>query len=422
MSAELRDALVLGLTGSFGSGCSTLAEALRVNHGFEVFSLSTLLKREFEERLRTTGEEGREPTRAELQDLGNELRQSKGRDFLARSTIQEAEQQRNADRLAFDSIKNLAEVKFLRDSFPNFFLVQVQCSSDKRWNRVEARYRRQGLGREDIEKDDIRDQVEFDLPYGQQVQLCADEADIVIANEKHCHSRPEAVRTIEERADQYVGLVTKDSLRYPAVDEVMMSVAYMQATLSRCIKRQVGAVIVDDRDTIVSAAFNDNPPPIQPCQLRLRCEKDSKMLGKLEALEGSPCPRCGQKLAAMAAPYVCSECEVSLKEILFPDRGMQWCTAIHAEDGAIRHVGGRNLQGCTLYTTTFPCFNCAKAITYAGIQRIVYVEPYPDGDGAALLETAKKEVLLFEGVKARAFHRLFAPIQAEMERRYGMGI
>jgi len=50
------------------------------------------------------------------------------------------------------------------------------------------------------------------------------------------------------------------------------------------------------------------------------------------------------------------------------------------------------------------------------------VEPYPDGDGAALLQTAGKEVLLFEGVKARAFHRPSAPIQAEKEKRYGMGI
>ena len=31
----------------------------------------------------------------------------------------------------------------------------------------------------------------------------------------------------------------------------------------------------------------------------------------------------------------------------------------------------------TLYTTTFPCHNCAKHIIAAGIARVVYVEPYP---------------------------------------------
>lgn len=416
-----KSALIIGLTGSFGSGCSTLAEALKANHDFEVFSLSTLLKKEFSDRQPSSGQEEKEPTRRELQDLGNELRKSKGSDFLAARTIEDAEHA-TGKRLVFDSIKNLAEVKLFRESIPNFFLVAVQCSSEKRWNRVEARYRNQGLSREEIERDDRRDQVEFDLPYGQQVQLCVDEADIVITNETPCYSRPEMIRTIEERVEQYIGLVTRDRLRYPSLDEAMMSMAYMQATLSRCVKRQVGAVIMNGRDNMVSAAFNENPAPIEPCQPRKRCEKDSKMRGKLEALEGSECPRCGQKLGEMVPPYVCGACQVNLKELLFPDRGMQWCTAMHAEDGAIRGAGGRDLRGCTLYTTTFPCFNCAKAITHAGIQRIVYIEPYPDGDGAAFLETAKKEVLLFEGVKARAYHRLFSPIQAEMEKRYGMDV
>jgi hypothetical protein len=33
--------------------------------------------------------------------------------------------------------------------------------------------------------------------------------------------------------------------------------------------------------------------------------------------------------------------------------------------------------GATLYCTTFPCHNCAKHIVAAGIERVVYVEPYP---------------------------------------------
>lgn len=33
--------------------------------------------------------------------------------------------------------------------------------------------------------------------------------------------------------------------------------------------------------------------------------------------------------------------------------------------------------GSTLYCTTFPCHNCAKHIIASGINRVVYVEPYP---------------------------------------------
>ncbi len=419
------DALVIGLTGSFGSGCSTLGEALRSrkpNDGFAVISLSTALKNEWKRSIGSTAQAEREPTRRELQDFGNELRASQGRDVLARAAVDLANRENSGNRVVFDSIRNLGEVDFFRQSFPRFFLVAVQCSSDQRWKRVERHYKARGLGDEEFRMDDIRDQIESDLPHGQQVQLCVDDADIVISNQQFCHSRQEAIRVIRSRAEPYLGLITKERLRYPSVDEIMMSVAYIHATQSRCIKRQVGAVIVDDDDNIVSVAYNENPPPIDPCQPREVCEKDSKMLGKLESLEGTDCPRCGKKVDSISAPYICAGCRISFKEVLFPDRGMQWCPAIHAEDAAIRQAPRKDLRDCTLYTTTFPCFNCAKAITYAGIKRVVYVEPYPDGDGADLLEKAGRDVLLFEGVKARAFHRLFAPIQTEMEKQYGMQV
>lgn len=314
-------AIVIGMTGSFGSGCSTLAEALRVNHSFLVFSLSSVLKDEWKQRLRAAGQPDKEPSRRELQDLGNELRASEGRDVLARRAVELANRDASGNGLVFDSIRNLGEVDFFRQSFPDFFLIAVQCSSEKRWKRVERRYRGQDLGYEEFQRDDIRDQIESDLPHGQQVQLCVDHADIVISNQAECHSKQEAIRTIQSRAEPYLGLITKERVRYPSVDEAMMSVAYIQATRSQCIKRQVGAVIVDDHDNIVSVAFNENPPPIEPCQPRGVCEKDSKMLGRLEALEGSDCPRCGDKLATIEPPYKCTSCGVSLKEALFPDRG-----------------------------------------------------------------------------------------------------
>lgn len=37
---------------------------------------------------------------------------------------------------------------------------------------------------------------------------------------------------------------------------------------------------------------------------------------------------------------------------------------------------GVAVQGATLYTTTFPCHNCARHIVGAGIDRVVFIEPY----------------------------------------------
>jgi deoxycytidylate deaminase len=202
----------------------------------------------------------------------------------------------------------------------------------------------------------------------------------------------------------------------------MMGMAYVEATRSRCLKRQVGAVIVDADDEVVSMGLNENPPGKASCYSRKNCEKDSRMRGELDSKIGSPCPTCSSPLVLQQPAYVCANCGHSIKEMLFPDRGMRWCTAMHAEDTAIRLAGSRKLGDCTLYSTTFPCLNCAKAVAYSGIRKITYVEPYPDADSAAFLKEVGINVELFEGVKARAFHRLFWPTRAEMEARYNMGV
>ena len=44
----------------------------------------------------------------------------------------------------------------------------------------------------------------------------------------------------------------------------------------------------------------------------------------------------------------------------------------HAEYKAI--VGGPKVEGCTLYTTLYPCNVCAKVIIQAGITKVVYCE------------------------------------------------
>ena len=52
---------------------------------------------------------------------------------------------------------------------------------------------------------------------------------------------------------------------------------------------------------------------------------------------------------------------------------------VHAEMAAIVDAAARgvSVRGATLYTTTYPCHNCARHIIAAGIGRVVYVEPYP---------------------------------------------
>jgi hypothetical protein len=76
-----------------------------------------------------------------------------------------------------------------------------------------------------------------------------------------------------------------------------------------------------------------------------------------------------------------------------------------------------NVTGATLFTTTFPCHNCAKHIVSAGITRVVYIEPYPKSMAGALFGdtisidqpvTGRVGFSPFVGVGPRRYFDLFS--------------
>jgi deoxycytidylate deaminase len=93
---------------------------------------------------------------------------------------------------------------------------------------------------------------------------------------------------------------------------------------------------------------------------------------------------------------------------------MTWCTAVHAEVAAILAAGHR-ARGTTLYTTTFPCFQCAEKLAQAGIAAIVFTEPYPDTQAADRLDLAKIKTARFEGVRSSRFHEIFSAVRPYYE-------
>jgi len=80
------DRLVIGLTGSFGSGCSTLKESLS-KLGFTPFSLSHYVKLAWTKK---TGKPIEQALRPELQDVGNKLRERNRDHHLAELATKEA--------------------------------------------------------------------------------------------------------------------------------------------------------------------------------------------------------------------------------------------------------------------------------------------------------------------------------------------
>ena len=124
MSSLQSSKIVLGLTGPFGSGCSTLADVLKEKHSYTSYSLSDFVKAEW--LAKNQGKNIKDATREELQAIGNSIRREKGLHALAELAFKLAEKENKlGERLVFDSIRNIAEIEFLRKKFHNFCLIAL---------------------------------------------------------------------------------------------------------------------------------------------------------------------------------------------------------------------------------------------------------------------------------------------------------
>jgi dCMP deaminase len=126
----------------------------------------------------------------------------------------------------------------------------------------------------------------------------------------------------------------------PSWDEYFMEIAHLVKRRATCLRRQVGAVLVKDKN-ILATGYNGTPSGIEHCLDR----------GCLREQMGIPS---GER-----------------HEI---------CRGLHAEQNAIIQAAkhGTNIDGATLYCTHQPCGICAKMIINAGVKHIIFDDGYPD--------------------------------------------
>lgn len=379
---------IIGLTGSFGSGCSHIAQQYLVPKGFEYISLSQTLKELFREEFK------REPTnRRELQMYGNHIRNDIGKSHLA-----EIAAKRITDTpdhcWVVDSIKNPFEVDYFRDYYPNFYLWGVFAEYNIRWERVKLKYdENQRNFREDDEIDGSDD-----VEYGQRVRDCFSISDIIITNNIDHIKGSETQLQYEEFIDSFIKLVTKQSQRGPWPEEALMAMAYANSQRSSCSKRRVGAIIVDNNGFVFSSGYNEVPIGERPCHnLYTKCYRDmirESISNDIDQL----------------IPDFDLKKNVK-KTVLKQVKMLERCRSLHAEEQAILNVarlGTSNaLKGATLYTTTYPCNLCANKIAQVGINKVVYLEPYPMKEAKVLLQSRSIEQKPFEGVNFKGYFKLF---------------
>jgi deoxycytidylate deaminase len=238
-----------------------------------------------------------------------------------------------------------------------------------------------------------------------------------------------------------------------------MTHAYCESLKSSCLKRKVGAIISTNESEIIASGYNLAPRAKEKGAERDfsrgpwheqesckedwgMCYRDKEKINLLKKIERCPhcgrelikainCPKCSRTIEINDLYPKCPQCHLDLdidnyfickdcgKKIVkeFIGKLMEKCRALHAEEIAIIQLSklgsGIPLKDikATLYTTTYPCFQCANKIVQSIIKKVVYVEPYPQKESEELFTKFEKEGKInlekFEGVKARALFRIF---------------
>ncbi len=144
----------------------------------------------------------------------------------------------------------------------------------------------------------------------------------------------------------------------PSWDEYFLSIARLVSTRSTCLRRQVGAVVVKNKQ-ILATGYNGAPTGI------IHCDKVGCLREKLGVPSGER---------------------------------HELCRALHAEQNAFLQAArhGSSLEGAVLYVTTQPCSICAKMIINVGIKKIVIQGSYPDDFALKFIEEAGIEMAVVE--------------------------
>eukprot|EP00933_Yihiella_yeosuensis_P081377 TRINITY_DN94984_c0_g1_i1.p1 TRINITY_DN94984_c0_g1~~TRINITY_DN94984_c0_g1_i1.p1 ORF type:complete len:280 (-),score=70.46 TRINITY_DN94984_c0_g1_i1:213-1052(-) len=142
-------------------------------------------------------------------------------------------------------------------------------------------------------------------------------------------------------------------------DEYFMSVAFLTALRSKDPSTQVGAVIVNKLNRIIGVGYNGFP---SGC-----------------ADEALPWAKSSQNSLETKYPYV-----------------------VHAELNAVMNKNAESCHGCRLYSTLFPCNECAKVIIQAGIKTVIYASDKHHGK-----DSSKASRKLFELAGVQMLH--YAP-------------
>lgn len=136
-----------------------------------------------------------------------------------------------------------------------------------------------------------------------------------------------------------------------------LNIAEAVAARADCTRRQVGAVIVDAHNRIVSTGYNGSPPGGPSC-LAGECPRGIHYPVSSGSMDGGEhCGRCKLDWPCPSAVAPGSSY----------DTGVGSCIAVHAEANAIIYGDPSRMRGGTVYVTDKPCDGCQRLIDGMGL-------------------------------------------------------
>lgn len=385
--------IITAMVGPFGSGCSYVAHIIEKIKSYTYLSLSDQLRIMYREEYPDN-----EITRSAQQEYGNYIREKEGCEYLAKRVwnIIKIDPSKN---YVIDGIKNPEEVKFLKSMHPEFYLLGIFAEPEVRWNRIEGKYHK---NKGDFEIDDIKDSGKNEKKTGQHVTDSFHMADVIILNNETFVAENDKYNNFKRIIKEKIDIIERKTPFRPTPDETYMTMAYAASLRSSCIKRKVGATIVDDCGNVFSSGYNEVPSTQVSCFSEYAgCYRD-----KLKSDFKKDVEKSVSNVEEQEKVYSIFKRSFKI---------LDYCRALHAEENAILNVArigsSSALSKSTLYTTTYPCNLCANKIAQVGISCVVYFEPYPMEEAKIIMISKGIKQVPFQGVTYNGYFRLMEEIQ-----------
>lgn len=391
-------------------------------------------------------------------DLGNLLRKELGLPVFAYFSAslmyaeresRERKQGRSADqRVAYiiQSLKVPEEVETLRWVYGDaFFLISAYSDQKRREDRLIR-----AIGSKEKVKKLMERSEEEDDTCGQKVVRTFHLGDVFFDVDKK--------RLLKDSTRRFLDLLFGRPDLTPKPDEYGMFVAQAAALRSGSLARQVGASITTDDGEIVAVGCNEVPksgggeywctdPNPQREVDRREDVSDKKKAELKEKVLGEICEALRLKLESVMSDGMFAKVKKKVLEVIdwveeeMPKNGIpksideltEFGRTTHAEMSGLLFAARRgvSVRGCVLYTTLFPCHNCARHMISAGIKRVVFIEPYSKSlafelhsDSLVLgkqdgKKMKKVKVEPFVGVSPRLYQRVFTWMKGKRKKKDG---